>query len=403
MTPLPDYNHFDGRHWETGSVTNFLAYRGFIAPHTGQPYSEALMMGVSGGAVMGYFSFAYEGYDPMARILTRNTFDPWDTMLSRLGVVQNIHQTANPATAAHNLTAALEEGTPAIVWADMWSLPYNALEWDKGMWAMFPILVYGYDLAAGRAWIADRARVGLTVTTGELAAARSRAKNNKHRLMTLEAPDTAKLPAAVSAGIWDTIRLFTEPPPKGGKNNFGLAAFRWWAELLRKPKARLSWEREFPAGPKMLAGLKSAYTDIALFGKESGDYAERNRYAGFLDEAAAILNRPGLRAAADQYRVAAAEWRNLAGLLLPDEVEPLRETRALLDRRHVAFLEAGNGAIEEMTTIDRRLATIAAETSAEFPMTQQEVEAHRARLAEQVMALHDVEAAAVAALTAAMG
>jgi hypothetical protein len=153
----------------------------------------------------------------------------------------------------------------------------------------------------------------------------------------------------------------------------------------------------------MLAGLKSAYTDIALFGKGPGDYAERNRYAAFLDEAAVILNRPNLRAAADHYRAATAEWRTLAELLLPDDVAPFGETRRLLDRRHAAFLEAGNGATAEMTVIDQRLGAIAAEVAAEFPMSQQAVEAHRGRIADQIMALHDVEAAALAALTAAMG
>ena len=85
MPKLNNYHHFDGLHWETGSVRNFYAYRGVKAPHTGQPYSEALLLGISGGIVMGYFSFAYEGYDPHARILTRNTFDPLDTLLHRLG------------------------------------------------------------------------------------------------------------------------------------------------------------------------------------------------------------------------------------------------------------------------------------------------------------------------------
>ena len=59
-----------------------------------RPYSEALLLG--GGVVMGYFSFAYEGYDSHARILTRNTFTPFGTMLSRLGVVQNVRQTTRP-------------------------------------------------------------------------------------------------------------------------------------------------------------------------------------------------------------------------------------------------------------------------------------------------------------------
>lgn len=64
MPTLNDYRQFNGLHWETGSVCNHLGYQGFKAPHTNQPYTEALLLGISGGAVIGYFSFAYEGYDP---------------------------------------------------------------------------------------------------------------------------------------------------------------------------------------------------------------------------------------------------------------------------------------------------------------------------------------------------
>ncbi len=403
MTILEAYRHFDGRHWETGSVANYFAYRGLSAPHTGRPYSEALLLGVSGGAVMGYFAFAYEGYDPMARILTRNTFDPWDTMLSRLGVAQNVQHTAKPATAERNLLAALDEGTPALVWADVWGLPYNGLAFDDGMWAMFPVLVYGYDTAADRVLIADRARLGLTTTTGELAAARGRAKNNKHRLMTLEAPDPAKLPAAVAAGIWDCLRLYTEAPPRGSKNNFGLAAFHGWAAQLTNPRGRTSWERVFPAGRKMLAGLSTVFTDVALFGLETGDYAGRKLYADFLDEAAVILGRPGLQSAAGQFRAAAEAWRELTWALLPDAIEPLRLTRELLSRRHHAFLARGNGALDEMKAIDAQLDALMVAAEADFPLSAAEVVAFRQRLAEQVLAVHDVEAEAVAVLKDAMG
>jgi hypothetical protein len=402
MPELNGYQAFDGRHWETGTVANFWAYRDVKAPHTGRPYSEALLLGVSGGAVMGYFTFAYEGYDPMARILTRNTFDPWMTMLSRLGVAQNVLQTAKPEKAVANLTDALEEGTPAIVWADMWNLPYNALSFDDGMWAMFPVLVYSYDEAGDVVRIADRARVGLTVTTGELALARGRTKKSGNRLATLEAPDPDKLPSAVSAGIWDCIRLYTEPSPRGSASNFGLKAYRHWAEALTKPRARTSWEREFPAGPKMYAALTSAYTDIALFGKEIGAFADRALHADFLEEAGVILGKPGLGQAAAQFRQAAAAWGKLADRLLPDESEPLRETRELMTRRHAAFLERGNAALEEMKAIDSRLAAIKAEVAADFPLAPAEVEAFRARLAGQVMAIHEVEAAAVATMTAAI-
>ena len=59
-----NYNQFEGLHWETGTVRNYYDFCGVKAPHTGKPYTEALLMGISGGAVMGYFVFAYQGIDP---------------------------------------------------------------------------------------------------------------------------------------------------------------------------------------------------------------------------------------------------------------------------------------------------------------------------------------------------
>src|SRR5688572_936811 len=154
MPVLTDYNEFEGRHWETGTGRNFWAYRGVKAPHTGQPYSEALLMGVSGGIVMAYFSFQWEQGDPQARILTRNTFDPMPRMLERLGVIQHIQQTSQPAKGLKNLIDTLEEGTPAIIWADAFSLPWTAtaVPMDE-MWWMTPILVYGVDEITDTVWI----------------------------------------------------------------------------------------------------------------------------------------------------------------------------------------------------------------------------------------------------------
>ena len=94
MPTLANYHHFAGRHWETGSIHNYYAYRGVNAPHTGQPYSEALLLGISGGVTVGYFSFAYDGYAPHVALLTRNSFDPLNTLLARLGVVQEVQQTS---------------------------------------------------------------------------------------------------------------------------------------------------------------------------------------------------------------------------------------------------------------------------------------------------------------------
>jgi hypothetical protein len=402
MTVLANYNQFHGRHWETGSVANFLAHHGAKAPHTGRPYSEALLMGVSGGAVMGYFSFDYEGYDPHVRILTRNTFDPWETMLSRLGVVQHVEHSTTAEKGKAKLLRALEEEVPPIVWADMWSLPYNGREADEGMWGMFPLVVYGYDQAEGVAYLADRAAVPLTVSTAALDAARARVKKDKHRLATLEPPQPEKLAAAVQLGIWDCIKLYTEAPPRGTRKNFGLEAFRWWAELLTKPKARMSWEREFPAGRRMLAALTSVYDSLAIFGHGRQGCADRDVYADFLEEAAVVLERPALCEVAAQFRHSAAAWAKLALALLPEEVAPLRETRELASRRHQSFIDRGNDAVEEMKEIDRRLKEIKEESATDFPLDAAGIHALRENIAAQVMDIHDVEAAAVDNLRKAM-
>jgi Butirosin biosynthesis protein H, N-terminal/Domain of unknown function (DUF4872) len=402
MPTIANYDHFAGKHWETGSVHNFFAQRGFTAPHSGEPYSEAFLMGVSGGAVMGYFTFLYEGYDPQCNVLTRNTFDPLDKMLSRLGVVQYVEHTAKPQRAEDILIDTLAEGQPAIVWADMWSLPYNALPWDKGMWGAFPLVVYGYEPQEDTVYIADRANVPLTVTIGEFAAARGRIKKIKHRLLTLGAPVEEKLAAAARLGICDTIQLFTEKPPKGSKNNFGLNAYQFWAKMLTRPKQRLSWEKQFPAGLPMYAGLTSAYEFSCLFGKGTAQDAERGLYAAFLDEAAVLLQRPALSEAAARFRAAAGAWQQLPGFLLPQTVALFAESRELLLRRHSLFLEQGGAARTETESINARLKAIHDAMDKDFPLTQEEVEAFRERLAAQIMAIHDVEASAVQILQEAI-
>lgn len=402
MPTIADYNQFEGTHWETGSIRNFMAARGFTAPHTGKPYSEAFLLGISGGITVGYFNFAYEGVDPQCNILTRNTFDPLDKLLSRLGVVQTVQQTRKPERAAAILADVLADGIPAIVWPDMWSLPYNGLEHDAGMWGAFPIIVYGYEPERDVVNIADRARVPLTVTTAELENARSRIKKDRYRLLTLDAPHPDKLAAAVRSGICDTIQLMTEKPPKGSPNNFGLKALRFWALNLIRPNQRLSWEKRFPVGIPMFAGLTSAYEFAFLFGKDVRQDAERNQYAAFLDEAAHLLDKPALHDAAGLYHAGAAEWAALPALLLADDVAPFAATRELMLRRHRLFLEQGGASLAERMTITARLAAIRAEMAHNFPLSHAAVVTYRERLAVQIERIHDAEAAAVHALQAAM-
>ncbi len=401
MTVLKNYNQFNGIHWETGSVCNHLASRGFIAPHTGQPYSEALLMGVSGGAVMAYFSFTYEGHDPHARILTRNTFDPWDTMLARLGVIQTIKHSTKTEKGTKNLLDMLDDGVAPIVWADVCSLPYRSNTLDEEMWFTIPMVVYGYDTAAKTVYIADRAKTGLTATTAEFDTARSRIKKYKHRIAMLDAPDEGKLASAVQAGIWDTIKLYTEKPPKGSKNNFGLLAFANLRKMLTRPKSRLSWEKIFPAGRPMTAGLRWLYSDINHFGKNSP--AERDTYADFLDEASLILGNDDLKGVAQLFRQALPAWEAFSETILPDHIPYFQETKSLMNREKELFLTEGNRSLNERKAIHDHLTERLIQSETDFPLTAEQVNIHREHMADALATIEQIETKAIQALKDAMG
>jgi len=404
MPILADYTQFGGRHWETGSVHNVLAYQQVKIPETGQAISEAMLMGISGGAAFGYFVFDYKDTDPYLSLLSRNTFDPLDTLLERLAIPQDRVHTADAGKGERNLIDVLEGGRPAIVWADQFSLPYNALPADEQMWAMMPIVVYGYQ--DGKVNIADRAGRPLSATAADLATARARVKKDKFRVLALGAPDLNKLPGAIQKGIWQCITLYTEAPPKGGRNNFGFAAYKNWAEMLTNTRNKLSWERLLAPGSRMFAALAGFGYQPGAFGWActfpSNQVDDRRLYADFLDQAALILGRPKLKRAGEQFRVSSEAWRELSEALLPDDVPLLKEAKELLLLRRDLFLKQGRRALDDITAANRELRQIRALAAHDFPMGDQEVTAMRERLAEQVMRISDIEREAIERLQAAM-
>ena len=404
MAILSDYSQFDGRHWETGSVHNVLAYQETEIPETRQPISEAMLMGISGGAAFGYFIFEYRGLDPFMSLLSRNTFDPLDTLLERLAVPQDLFHTADTSKGERNLIEVLEGGRPAMVWADAFGLPYNGLSYDEQMWAMLPIVVYGH--ADGAAHIADRSRKPLVIPQADLATARARVKKDKFRVLALGAPDLSKLPGAIQKGIWQCIALYTEAPPKGGRDNFGFAAYEKWAKMLTNTRNKQSWERMLAPGSRMFAALAGVGYQHGVFGWArtfpSNQVDDRNLYADFLDEAAVILKKPGLKNAGEQFRASSDAWLALSEAALPDKVPLLKETKELLLLKRDLFVDNGDRELEEIRKADKRLSEIYSLAAAEFPMSDTEVKSMREGLAERVMNISGIEQEAIELLQAAM-
>jgi len=399
MPQLADYEQFDGLAWATGYLTRALAYQGIRAPHTGKPYSEALLMGISGGLAAGYFAFEYAGYDPHLHFLTRYPFNEEPVAAyERLAIPTEPRTTTNPQKAAANVIDALVAGKPAIVWLDVITLLTGAEQND--MWLVMPVLVYGYDAQAGQVHIADRARVPIVVDVERFAAARARLSKTRQRMMTLGAPDPDRLPNAVEMGIRACIDIFTGKPPVGAASSWGFAAYDKWIDLLTKSKNKQSWGKMFAPGPRMYAGLTSTYKYLEDF--YTGGAGARGIYADFLDEAAQILDKPGLRAVAEQFRACAALWTTFARALLPETIAPLKEARDLLDREYRSYLEHGLETFDERVQIRARLDALRKAMDDGFPLDEASAAAMREQMAGHVAGIRDAEGEAFAALKAVL-
>lgn len=400
MPTLENFTQFEGRYWDTAAIRNALDYQGAIAPHTGEPYSEAMLLGISGGLTFGYFTFHYQGYDPQVNLLTRNTFDPMERIFERLKLPRDLRRSASANKGRQNLIDALEEGYAPVASPDGALLPYNALPYDEANWHTMPLVIYGYEQDKGEAYISDRSRVSLTVSADDLDAARARVKKDRHGLILLGAPADANLAEAIRQGLEDCVKLMTEKPPKGSAKNFGLRALAHWADMLAKT-GRGSWAKEYPTGRPLLAVLISSYTFLGpAFGKTMG--AERDVYADFLDEAARALDKSALIAVAAAYRQSAAAWEALLNSLLPAGAPMLGDARELIDRKTNLFIESGAAQLDEIIACYEQLEALKTEAETDFPMSEAEISDLRADIRDKVLQARSAEEAAVTALKAAI-
>ncbi|MBK8026217.1 MAG: DUF4872 domain-containing protein [Chloroflexi bacterium] len=401
MPVLSDFRHFDGLHWATGYIVNALAYQGVTAPHTGKPYTEAMIMGVNGGICAGYFTFHYEGFDPQVELLTYYPFnETLKAVFERLNIPTDVRQTDNPTKATANIINALARGKPAIVWADMFTLSYTADRPYSDAQMMTPILVFGHD--NDRVHIADRARVPLEVTAENLLKAQGAVRKFKHRVMTMDAPDSARLPEAVRAGIQSTIAIMTEPPhfaPQAA-SNFGFAGLKKWADELVDTRTKKGWAQKRPVGPALYNVLKSSYRSLELY--FTGGSGARGLFADFLDEAADVLELPALRQVSADYRANAVLWRELAEAHLPDRIPLLSETRWLMRREYDLFIERGDALVEERQDLTQQLVDLRSQTEESFPLNEAQAAELRADLHERVLAIRDAEMSALEALRSAV-
>jgi hypothetical protein len=184
------------------------------------------------------------------------------------------------------------------------------------------------------------------------------------------------------------------------KSNFGLSALEKWARLVVDAKDKKGWAKVFPRGGTLYSALLMGYEQIELWG--TGGSASRPMYAAFLEEAAPVVDAPGLMEAAARFRQSGKLWSELASAMLPDNVPQLRQAGELTLEKHRQFIEGGMETIVEREKLEARLAALKADATADFPLSESEVAALREDLRERVLKVHDTEGEAALALRSAI-
>src|SRR6202011_2260151 len=97
------------------------------------------------------------------------------------------------------------------------------------------------------------------------------------------------------------------------------------------------------------AALRWSYSCIETY--QTPGAAFRGMYADFLDQAADVTERPGLKPIDAQYRHLAELWRTCAHEFLPDSSKPLKKLRDLIGKRKQIFKAKGDAGVPQVAKI----------------------------------------------------
>ena len=397
-------SHLTGNVPAATALRILLTTAGVRAPHTNAPFTEAMVHGIAGGIGIGVFAFLYEkenfaSFYVAARHDWANDVRYLTRATERFGGEATIAEGVKPSAQA--IASARAASQPCILWLDAASLPYKAMpQFYSGM-AGHVVVLYDIDEAAATARIADLSDEPIEIPLDVLAAARSRIKKDKQRVMSLHAGNLPPLDGMVQDGLAACRDgLLGANAIGGSKTNFSLEALRVWGTRLHGSREKESWDRVFTPGARLWRGLTSINEYIEHYGTGGG--LSRPLFAEFLEEAGQALGSEPVRALSERYADLGRAWSDLADAALPDDVAAMREAKELLARRSELMHSEGPAATDEVRRAWQRLDELAKDAEAAFPLSMAASSDLRADLQRRVVALHADEVRAHEALSAAL-
>jgi len=401
---VDDYSQFGGKHWETACLGNVLEYKGLLSPHTNKPLTEELLLGVGGGIQPGYVFNQGLIKDTGGVFIAGRTRshirgpEYAERLLSRLGASANGHASPGSQGAFRKVITALDAGEPSIVYCHKPSMPYLHMPQARGEQVfMHSAVIYGYDEIRDIVLIGDQPEKPLTVSVDEIIDARAKVVSYKNRSYTVSVPGKlteASLEKAIREGIGDYLDSTGTPRSR----HFSLYGLEDWAQSIASPSHEHRWQGIYRNG-LLYRPLVDVFESIEILGGDGGLF--RPMYAGFLDEAADILQEPELCEVAEMYRELGASWTSFAEQCLPDEIPEFKAAKELHRERQRVWLALGDDSADTMKTSADRLAALDRHFSeGEFPMSVDETEEFLMGLSSSIAGLVLAEWRAIKALGA---
>jgi hypothetical protein len=336
-----------GLHPETAALANLLANQGVVSGLTGEPLTEAAILGIGGGLGAGYILWEFQSHgSPTLTLGFRNQWQypsipGWTgKTLDRLGIEPDLHQTGGSKAAAAALDARLDAGLPIIASVDLQSLGTWARPEGTSGYFGLDVVVVARD-GDGSYLVDDRGREAFRVAPAVMAAARGRIGSFKHRIVGLRTTPGSipadRLRAAVRAGLEDQVEHL-----RSGSDSFSLPAWRKWSRLMTDQRNGKAWPRVFADGQGLFATLSALHEQVdGQVGPWGGHL--RELYAAALDEAAIAIDDASLGDAARAWRSVADRWEELADSAVPSDLQGAAEAVEAAEALHDAVMDGESG------------------------------------------------------------
>ena len=282
--------HLAGKVPATTALRVLLNHADVCDPHSGAPFSEAMLFGIAGGIGIGVSSFFF-GKDKFAsfslagRHLWHDDLACINGALGAFGLESELRETSGPKTAARQLREAVAQHGPVIAWVDLASLPHRGM--PEALRGRLSHVVTGYEVDEQKntALIGDLSGDPIAISLTDLEAARGRIRKQRFRVLWIAPRETSPfdLRALIEGGLRRCRDGFRNPAVRGLKSEAQLEAIETWGERFTNSDAKQGWPQMFRPGATLWRALSSVHDCIENHGTGGG--LCRPLFADFLQEA----------------------------------------------------------------------------------------------------------------------